>query len=640
MKAMACLTLMAAVFVCADARAETYVVTATEDEVDAAPGDGVCASSAGRCTLRAAIDESNAEHDFDTIYVSPGRYLLELGPLVLRGQVEVSGRNADWTQIDAQQGSRVVELAPSFGKFVYARLTGLTLENGYAGAPGSFGGAVYIPEPQSLFALDRCIVRNNFASSAGGAIYNAGNLDIERTSIVDNVSDPEVVWDDDAAGGGIYNTGVAAIRRSSIAGNTAWRGGGIANESGIAYIENSTLSGNLARERGGAIASEPGPSGRRAYLDLTFGTVVDNRAGSAPDDPWQPGQGGGIYNAGSLTLASSIIARNTDHRPSDAADCVSEVRAGQRPGDVSVRSMGGVVLGVLDHCEHPAARFDQRGSAAAPLDPLLPDFSSSVAGEVTFGFEPFDGSPALDNAGEGYCVYEDQWGLGRPAAGGGGGEARCDAGAIERSGARRRRSVMMVVGNRTLSPTDLILSIKLNALGFDVVDETPEELSDEVRETNLTLVSETVLSTELPGWLFAVDKPILCLEPAALDDFHMTEEGWDRTQGAALDEDTVRVVADGRVDSSYVGDVVVTDGAAKLGWGVPATADAFKQAELAGAPGRWAIFGYDTGALLADGSRAPAPRVAFFAAEGTPERMTYQGWNLFAGIVNDLAPPR
>jgi CSLREA domain-containing protein len=37
-----------------------FQVTSTEDVVDAAPGNGVCRTAAGACTLRAAIQESNA----------------------------------------------------------------------------------------------------------------------------------------------------------------------------------------------------------------------------------------------------------------------------------------------------------------------------------------------------------------------------------------------------------------------------------------------------------------------------------------------------------------------------------------------------------------------------------------------------
>src|SRR5262245_32787105 len=42
------------------AAAATFAVDSTVDAVDAAPGDGVCASAGGSCTLRAAIQEANA----------------------------------------------------------------------------------------------------------------------------------------------------------------------------------------------------------------------------------------------------------------------------------------------------------------------------------------------------------------------------------------------------------------------------------------------------------------------------------------------------------------------------------------------------------------------------------------------------
>lgn len=638
------LPLMAALLISTSARAETFVVMAEEDESDADPGDGACASAADRCTLRAAIEEANADDDFDAIYVSPGHYLLSQGTLVIGGQVEISGRDAAKTRIDANQQWRILELEAQADNFVYVRLTGLTLENGYAGAPGSLGGAVMIPEKESLFVLDRCIVRNNFAASGGGGIYNAGNLEVSRTAIVDNISDPEAVGDWYAAGGGIYNAGSALITRSSITGNSALRGGGLANESGIVNITNTTISDNSAKERGGGISNMPGWDGGRAFAELAFSTIVDNRAGSEPDDPWEPAEAGGVYNAGSLQIASSILARNRDHQPTHsgtfAPDCVSEVLSGQFSDDVSLVSQGGLIVGAIsERCPYVASGSDQLGSGDFPLDPGLPSSSSAIADEVTSGYEPYEESPAIDKAGEDFCSYEDQWGLSRPVPGSDGADARCDAGAIERNGRSRRRSVMMVVGDRVFSPSDLILSVKLSANGFDIRDETPAELSGEEREVNIVLISESVSSAELPSSLASLEKPILCLEPAALDLLQMTEEGWDRTQGAATNQTTLRIANDGRVDSSYIGELEVADSGATFGWGVPATSDAFKQAELIDRPGRWAIFGYDEGALLADGSRAAGPRVSFFAASGTPERLNQSGWNLFGGLLAQLAPP-
>ena len=50
-------------------QASTYVVNSTADSHDQTPGNGVCADSSGRCTLRAAVEEVNAGGGGDTITV-------------------------------------------------------------------------------------------------------------------------------------------------------------------------------------------------------------------------------------------------------------------------------------------------------------------------------------------------------------------------------------------------------------------------------------------------------------------------------------------------------------------------------------------------------------------------------------------
>src|SRR5918999_172647 len=57
------------------------VVNDTADRPDVSVGNGVCATSAGRCTLRAAIQEANALLGHDTINVPPGTYELEVPSL-------------------------------------------------------------------------------------------------------------------------------------------------------------------------------------------------------------------------------------------------------------------------------------------------------------------------------------------------------------------------------------------------------------------------------------------------------------------------------------------------------------------------------------------------------------------------------
>src|SRR5687768_13077564 len=55
-----------------------FVVNSTVDSVDALPGNMVCATASGACTLRAAIQESNAMAGDNTIELPAGTYLLTL----------------------------------------------------------------------------------------------------------------------------------------------------------------------------------------------------------------------------------------------------------------------------------------------------------------------------------------------------------------------------------------------------------------------------------------------------------------------------------------------------------------------------------------------------------------------------------
>ena len=308
------------------ANAATFVVTANEDESDAAPGDGTCASATHGCTLRAAVDEANALAGYDHIYLStdlPGNYVLENGPLVLSGEVELAGREARWTVIDAGGASRVIELTPRAGEAVHARLAGLTLQNGYAGPSDPHGGAVLIADAESTLVLERSIISMSRATGSGGAIYNAGNLEVRRSALQSNSCGLEPASPPAAEGGGIYNAGFANISRTSFESNNAPRGAGLANVSGNADLMNVTFSSNSARVRGGALNNAIGAS-----ATLTFCTLTENQAGEA-----QPGEGGGIYNAGTLELSATIIAGNSDNHSPDspdyAPDCVSDALPGE-----------------------------------------------------------------------------------------------------------------------------------------------------------------------------------------------------------------------------------------------------------------------------------------------------------------------
>src|SRR4029450_4302766 len=64
----------------APAESALFVVDTTVDAVDQTPGDGVCQTIVGECTLRAAVQEANALAGPDAIAVPAGLYVLSLGP--------------------------------------------------------------------------------------------------------------------------------------------------------------------------------------------------------------------------------------------------------------------------------------------------------------------------------------------------------------------------------------------------------------------------------------------------------------------------------------------------------------------------------------------------------------------------------
>ncbi|RME22044.1 MAG: hypothetical protein D6800_11450, partial [Candidatus Zixiibacteriota bacterium] len=84
------------------ATASTFRVTTTTDSHDVIPGDSVCDDGTGACSLRAALDESNALDGADTILLSDAAvYRLELGALALLDNGTVLRADSGMAIIDA-----------------------------------------------------------------------------------------------------------------------------------------------------------------------------------------------------------------------------------------------------------------------------------------------------------------------------------------------------------------------------------------------------------------------------------------------------------------------------------------------------------------------------------------------------------
>src|SRR5262249_45355762 len=97
--------------------AATFVVNSTLDAVDAVPGDGICATAGGVCTLRAAIQEANALSGSDVITLPAGIYRLTIpgsneensatGDLNVSTVITINGAGAATTVIDGNGLDRV-----------------------------------------------------------------------------------------------------------------------------------------------------------------------------------------------------------------------------------------------------------------------------------------------------------------------------------------------------------------------------------------------------------------------------------------------------------------------------------------------------------------------------------------------------
>lgn len=87
----------------ASAHAATFTVNSTGDQTDVTPGNGVCATAGGQCTLRAAIVEANNLMGADTINVPAGTYTTG-SVLAVSTNVTINGAGARDVTVRASSG--------------------------------------------------------------------------------------------------------------------------------------------------------------------------------------------------------------------------------------------------------------------------------------------------------------------------------------------------------------------------------------------------------------------------------------------------------------------------------------------------------------------------------------------------------
>ncbi|AHY45609.1 CSLREA domain [Rubrobacter radiotolerans] len=411
--------LLALLAFAAPARAATFTVNSAEDAPDTNPGDGACATVGGDCTLRAAVQETNALAGADAVNVPAGDYALTVrnadvdpisapggapenasatGDLDVTGELTLSGAGADATTVDAAQVlDRVLDVRPG----ARATVSGLTLTGGNGGTSATLpvpplgsaqrGGGV---QNGGTLALDLARVSANNADFGGG-VSNSGSLTVRRSTVEGNRA---------FFGGGVDSFGTLAVERSAILGNEAVRGedaggvgGGVRSANAFARLTNTTVAENTAGERGGGVANVSGE------IEATNLTVNDNEA---PEGASLLSTGDGV----GTSLANTILSG-----PGTGENCAG-VGIGSRGGNLSSDGSCGL-----------RASGDRENA-----DPLLGPLGKN--GGPTESYVPQAESPAIDGGVNGPCPATDQRDVERPRDGDGDGRFLCDTGSVETDG--------------------------------------------------------------------------------------------------------------------------------------------------------------------------------------------------------------
>jgi CSLREA domain-containing protein len=299
----------------------TFTVDSTNDAVDANPGDGICATAAGECTLRAAIQEANATEGEDTIQLPVETFTLMIpgtdedtsasGDLDITDNLSIIGSEEDpyepMTTILGDQLDRVLHVHPGTS----VEIDYVVISLGDVQDPIG-GGGIYNQGYISLYASK---VIQNSTTGKGGGVRNEGSLSCDNCEILNNEA---------LEGGGVYNSGVLNIYSSTINDNSSiGNGGGIFNaEEAIfsmhwAGVSSNTVIGtadgggifNLGQMQIGEIAlvsfNTTDGSGGGIYNAGTMDILdLDSSSNHAGVD------GGSIFNAGEALIRSSFIYEN------------------------------------------------------------------------------------------------------------------------------------------------------------------------------------------------------------------------------------------------------------------------------------------------------------------------------------------
>jgi CSLREA domain-containing protein len=433
---------------------QTLTVDRTNDVVDTNPGDGVCLTTQGGCSLRAAIQEANAAPGGATIRLAPsttyqltssgagtdtsairdlditdGTMIDGNGATINASQLANRDRVFDVVVPDAQHqaalmlqnttitgGSTTTESGggiraegcvassdPNFPICPNVTLIGSTVTGN---ATIGYGGGIYAGSGVGVSVTKSSTVSNNNALIGGGIAA------VNGTTLADSaVTSNAAAW----AGGGVYAATIGATNTSFSANTAGTTGGGLQAEDALSLNSSAVAFNTSGANGGGAFIGTP-----ILYPSTIVNSVVIYNTATSP------AKGGGVYTQRGVDVSWSTIAGNSAATGANLGTDTSGKF--NLTANVLAAAAGGGA-----NCTGTTSTFHSLGrniasDASCNLN-AAGDKPSTDPHLLGFGDLPADSppgfSPALNAAGTG-CPAVDYRGVARPQG------AACDMGALER----------------------------------------------------------------------------------------------------------------------------------------------------------------------------------------------------------------
>lgn len=421
------------------ARGQLFIVGSDADTHDAIPGDALCTDTTGECTLRAAIEESNALGSGPSISVADGEYLLDLGELSIESTVTLVATNL--ASIRQTQPDRVMRI--SAGASV--NLQRLAITNGSAES-----GAGILVESGDLDFWDGELTENAATGDGGGILVQDSNASIRRVRIHHNGA---------RRGGGVAVLGEARAELSdlSVESNTATvEGGGVFLEGYAGGGQISVLACNVDENQApigaGVRLTKYSPHGG---MDLAITTLAENV--STGDGSALSVSGLGFATLSNVTMSANSGGAATDidggtlqllhvTATQSGAPALQVRSSGVVRLDHSVLSGNGAGADLAVTAPGEATSIGYNHITDFGASPFVPDATDQIGGNPLLGAlavdnrtgrlhvrvqAPQPGSPLIDAGDASEAVFVDARGVRRPADGDGDAILARDPGAVE-----------------------------------------------------------------------------------------------------------------------------------------------------------------------------------------------------------------